>query len=149
MAKPTTLRSTKLLIELGDGANPEVFAAPCALTTKGLNFSATTTDTELPDCDDPDAATWTDRAVDALSAGVTGSGTLAMDALATWRTWFLSAANKNIRVKLDLPQASGGGYFAMSAVLSGFNLAGQGKGLATIEVTIGSSGEVSWVAAGA
>lgn len=149
MARPTTLKGSKFLIEVGNGADPEVFGAPCALTTKGINFSGSANEFNVPDCDDPDAATWTDRVVGALSAGVTGSGTLAMEALATWRTWFLSAAGKNIRVTLNVPQASGGGYFAMSAVLTGLNLGAELKGLATIEVTIASDGEVTWVPAGA
>lgn len=144
MARPTTLRGSKLLIQLGDGASPEVFAAPCAISTKALNFTASANEFNVPDCDDPDAATYTDRVVSALSAGVTGSGTLAMGALETWREWFFSAAAKNIRVKLDTTGANGGGYFAMSAVLTTFNITGEVGGLTQIEVEMASNGEVTW-----
>jgi predicted secreted protein len=135
------MKGSKFLIQLSDDASPETFAAPCALTTKGIDFSAESNDFNVPDCDDPDAATWTERVVSALSAGVSGSGTLAMESLETWREWFLSGAEKNIRVKLD---HADGGYFAMSAILTGFNLGGNQGELATIEVTIASNGEVTW-----
>jgi hypothetical protein len=36
MARPTTLRGSKLLLKLGDGASPETFVAPNALTTKSF-----------------------------------------------------------------------------------------------------------------
>jgi predicted secreted protein len=148
MARPKTLRGSKVLIQL-ESDTPGTFVAPCALTTKGIDLSAESNDFNVPDCDDPDAATWTERVVAALSAGVSGSGTLAMDSLATWREWFLSAAEKNIRVKLDATLANGGGYFAMSAVLTGLNIGGNQGELATIEVTIASNGEVTWTDAAA
>ena len=148
MARPKTLKGSKVLIELGDGGSPSaVFDALCALSAKGVKFSAETNDFNVPDCDDPDAPSWTERVVGALSAGVTGSGTLAMESLATWRAWFLTGTEKNIRVKLDAAPGDGGGYFAMSAVLSGLNVSGNQGELAQIEVTIASNGEVTWVPA--
>lgn len=148
MARPTTIKGSKFLIQL-ESDTPGVFVAPCALTTKGIDFSAESNDFNVPDCDDPDAPTWTERVVSALSAGVSGSGTLAMESLSTWREWFLSGLEKNIRVKLDKPLADGGGHFAMSAVLTGFNLGANQGELATIEVSIASNGEVTWTDAAA
>lgn len=145
MARPTTIKGSKFLIELGDGASPETFDAPCALTTKAINFTATTNDTNVPDCDDPDAATWTERVVAALSAGITGSGTLAMESLVTWRAWFLSGLEKNIRVHIVDDNNVDPGYFAMSAVLTTFNLGANQGELATIEIGADSNGEVTWV----
>lgn len=149
MAQPKVIRGSKFLIMLGNGAGTEVFAAPCALNSKGINLSADTNDTNIPDCDTPDAATWTGRVISALSAGVSGSGTLALESLATWRTWFLSAASKNIRVKVDVPLADGGGHFAMAAVLTSFNLGANQSEYATIEIEIQSDGGVTWVPASA
>ena len=148
MARPTTIKGSKLVIQLGDGASPETFTAPCALTTKGINFSAATNDFNVPDCDDPDAATWTERVTSALSAGVPGSGTLAMESFDEWRTWFLSGLEKNIRVVVDTDEGLNAGYFSMSAILTTFNVGGNQGELATIEVDIASNGEVTWTAAG-
>lgn len=139
MARPTTIKGSKFLIQIED--TPGVYVAPCALTSKSIDFSAESNDFNVPDCDDPDAPTWTERVVSALSASVSGSGTLAMESLATWREWYRSGLEKNIRVKLD---HASGGYFAMSAILTGFNLGGNQGELATIEVTIASNGEVTW-----
>jgi predicted secreted protein len=147
MAKPTTIKGSKFLIQLED--TPGVFVAPCALTTKGIDFSAETNDSNVPDCDDPDAPTFTERTISALSASISGSGTLAMESLATWRTWFESGLEKNIRVKVDATLANGGGYWAMSAVLTGFNLGAPLKDLMTVEVAIQSNGAWTWTDAGA
>jgi len=146
MARPTTIKGSKFLIQLGDGASPETFDAPCALTSKSINFSAASNEFNVPDCDDPDAATWTERVISALSAGVSGSGTLAMESLADWRTWFLSALEQNIRVIVDSDEGAGAGFFEMSAILSSFNLGANVGELATIEVEIASNGEVTWTA---
>lgn len=148
MARPTTIKGSKFLIQLGDGASPETFDAPCALTSKSINFSASSNEFNVPDCDDPDAPTWTERVVSALSAGVSGSGTLAMESLIDWRTWFLSGLEKNIRVIVDSDDGSGAGYFEMSAILSSFNLGANQGELATIEVEIASNGEVTFTATG-
>jgi hypothetical protein len=103
----------------------------------------------VPDCDTPDDPTWTTRVVSALSGGVTGSGVLALESLDTWRDWFLSGLAKNIRVKIDVVLASNGGYFAMSAVLTTFNIGADQNGLITVEVGISSNGEVTWTDAAA
>ena len=150
MARPTTILGSKFLIQLGDGAEPtEVFVAPCALTSKGINFSAETNDFNVADCEDEDAAVWTERVVSALSAGVSGSGTLATESLDLWEDWFLSAAAKNIRVKIDTTLAKGGRHYAMSAVLTSFNITANTGELAQIEVEIASNGEVVSVPASA
>jgi hypothetical protein len=145
MAKPDTMRGSHLLILLGDGASPEIFASPCGLTTKAINMEASTNDFNVPDCADPDAPSWTERIVDALSAAVPGSGVLNLSDLADWREWFLSGLPRNIQVSLNESLALGGGYFEMSSVLTTFNLSGNQGELAQIEVAIQSNGEVTWV----
>lgn len=147
MAKPDTMRGSHLLIMLGDGASPETFASPCGLTTKAINFDATTNDFNVPDCADPDAPSWTERVVDALSATIPGNGVLSLADLADWRDWFFSGLPRNVQVSVDETLASGGGYFQGSAVLTTFNIGGNQGELATLEIAIQSNGEVSWVPA--
>ncbi|QPC43489.1 phage tail protein [Kaustia mangrovi] len=153
MARPTTLSGSKLLIELGDGnvdPGPEEFAAPCALNSTGINLSGTTQDFEIADCDDLDAPVFVERVISALSAGVSGSGTLAMESFDEWRDWMLSGVAKNIRVKLDTTLANNGGYFSMSAVLTTLNITRENvKGLVQVEVELSSNGEVVWTDASA
>lgn len=145
MARPTTIKGSKFLIELGDGASTESFDAPCALNTKGINFSAASNEVNVPDCDDPDAAVWIERVVSSLSASVPASGTLALESLEVWRDWFLSALEKNIRIRIVDQNAVQPGYFAMSAILTTFNIGANQGELATIEISADSNGEVTWV----
>jgi hypothetical protein len=108
----------------GDGASPEVFTKhDCGLTSKGFARSAKTSDTEVPDCDDPDAAVWTERNVTSLSGSVTGSGVLAVDSLSFWDDWFESGIAKNCRVVMDLPGGAAA-YYEGRLVLTKHEVAG-------------------------
>lgn len=147
MAQPTTVNGSKLLIMLGDGNSPQTFVAPCGLTTKGINFAAASNEFNVPDCADPDAPMWTERVISALSAGVSGSGIMAMESYDEWRNWFLSGLSKSVHVSINEPLAAGGGYYSMRAILTGFNTTGNQGEKINLEVTIQSDGEVTWVPA--
>lgn len=144
MAKPTTIPWHALSIWPGDGASPEDFtSAVCGLNTKSFGISATTSDQEVPDCDDPSAAVWIERTTRALSSEVSGSGTMAQETLATWRTWMLDAEAKNVRIVVGVSPA---GYFAGSYVLTNFELSGSlNDGKVQVSVTMQSDGPVTWV----
>jgi hypothetical protein len=147
MAQPKTIKGSKVLILLGDGTTPtEVFAAPCGLTTKGITFTAESNDQNVPDCDDPDAPTFTARVIATLSAAINGAGILALESLEDWREWFDSGLEKNIRLKLDAA-APEGGYYQMSAVLTSFAIGGNQGELATVDVGILSNGAWAWTPA--
>lgn len=148
MAPPKTAPWYKMLIQVGDGADPEVFSAPCGLTTRGINFSAETSDTTVPDCEDPSLPSWTERVARALSAGISGSGVLALATHETWRQWFLSGEARNCRMKLDVPVGDGGGHYEGRFVLTTFNLgASEDDGKISVEVELQNDGAVVWVAA--
>lgn len=145
MAKPTTLSAAKLLVMIGNGAGPEVFTAPCGLTSRGINFSKDSNDTQVPDCDDPDAPVWIERVTTSLSAEITGSGVLAKEALATWRDFFFSTESKNLQIKLD--GGTGWGHWAGAFLCTAFNVTGELGDKVSVEVTFANDGEVEWVAA--
>ena len=148
MALAKGVKGTKVLIQIGDGADPEVFAHPCLIsTTRGIQFTSTTSDINLPDCDSPDAPAWLGRVVDGLSAQITGEGALHVPNVDTFWSWFTSGESKNIRANIDAPAADGGGYWEMKAVLTGFNVNGDRNNYAQASVTIASDGLVTWVPA--
>lgn len=148
MAQPKTATWSKLLVQLGDGAVPETFAQPCALVSRGFNVAADTTDSDVPDCDNPDAPTWVQRTIRSFSGEISGEGVLALVSHATWRTWFLSGLAKNVRVKLDVPLADGGGYYAGAFLLTKFALSGnKGDGKVGVSITLVSDGVIAWVPA--
>lgn len=102
----------KLLLQFGDGAVPEVYTHACTVnTTREFTIEAATVDTPISDCENEDAPAWIERFVDTLSAGISGAGTMDPLSWGSLREKMLSAEPFNVRVKLDIPLAAGGGYF--------------------------------------
>lgn len=148
MAKPTTYAASKLYVSLGNGATPtEVFTAPCGLTTRGITFSKETNDTTVPDCDDPDAPSWTERGVRALSAEFSGSGVLAAEAFPAWRAAYELTLSRNARVGLNVPLVQAGGYWMGKFHLTAFGVTGDLGDKVNVNVTMISDGVVTWVPA--
>lgn len=147
MALPSTRKFGQFKIYLGNGAVPEVFSVPCGFTEKALSISKDLIDTTVPDCDDPDAASWLGRDVRTISASVNGSGVLAMEALATWRAWAVSSLTKNVRIELSGTGAQGGGYFTGAMHLASFEITAALGEKVQVAVTLESDGALTWVAA--
>lgn len=148
MAKPTTVAFGEFFIVVGDGNSPEQFAAPCGLTSKSFNQTANTQDTTVPDCDDPDAPAYIERAVDSLSSEISGDGVLALESHNTvWQPWFASAAEKNVRIGLGaIPDVAVGGYYEGPFLLTALNMAADRGQKMRGAVTLVSAGEWSYVA---
>lgn len=144
MAAPTVLAGTKLLILIGNAASPEVFAEPCGLTTKSFDLAAATNATLIPDCASPEAPAWEAKTVSSLSATVTGSGVMAVEAHATWEAWFMSAVAKNAQIKLDA--TAGMGYYGGSFLLSAFKYTGARGQKVTVDLTMVNDGALTWTA---
>lgn len=142
MAKPTVLPGTKLLLLVGDGASPEIFAEPCGLTTKSFDLSASTNTTVLPDCVDPEAAAWEATDINALSASGSGTGVMAIESFKKWNDWFLSTEGKNMQIKLDHADL---GHYLGSFKLTSFKLAGTRGNKVTVDMSFKNDGEVTWV----
>lgn len=142
MAKPTTVKAVDMLILIGDGATPtEAFTAPCGLTTRGFTLSANSNEVQVPDCDDPDAPAWVERAVATMSGQVTGNGVMAKESFTLWRDWALSGLAKNARVQLVEP---GMGYYSGAFILSNFQLSGDNGDKVKVDITMDSDGQVIW-----
>jgi hypothetical protein len=142
MAQPTVIAGTKLLILVGNGATPEVFSQPCGLTTRNFDLAASTNSTLIPDCDDPEAPAWEAKDVNALSATISGSGVMAIEAFPTWKDWFMNAQSKNIQIKLDDPAL---GYWQGSFIMSSAKFTGVRGQKVNIDCTMVNDGAVSWV----
>lgn len=143
MARPTTLRGTKLLIKLGNGASPETFTAPCALVTKSLSRSAGLNEFNLEDCDNPDAPIWTERVKGALTGSVSGSGTLAKESLDAYEDFFAAVESRNVQVTLDFsgdPRTYQGAFH-----LATLNITGEQDGLVQVEIELQSDGVIEIV----
>lgn len=144
MARPTTLSGSKVLLKISDGSSPLAFIAPCALTTKSNAFSASTNESIVPDCDDPDLPAWVERDVSSLSSTISGSGVLAMESLEEWQEFFTSGTARFVRFELSIAGASGGGYWQGEYILSSFSVSGERGNKAQVEIELVSDGEVAW-----
>ena len=147
MAQATPVNFGDIEVLLGDGADPEVFTAPCGLTSLTETTNVESNTTNIPDCDDPDLASW--LAVDEVSRQkvVSGTGVLAQEAFETWRAWDLAGGAKNVRVRYNIPANAGGGYIQGSAILSTFEKTGERGRKWQISVGVTFDGKPTWTAA--
>ena len=151
MAPPKTMSGRQLLVQISDGADPEVFAHDCLINTeRGIAFASETNREMIPDCDDPDAPGWSEVTVSGQSATITGAGRLHTASVSEWFDWFTSGAAKNVRVLLNgVSLANGGGHWAGAFKLTSWEVTGPETGRAAVSVTLESDGVVTWVDASA
>lgn len=150
MAQPRTLSFSNFKIWISDTDSPGVFTAPCGFREKSLTITAETSETNVPDCDNPEDPAWIERAVTALSAAVNGNGVMAMASLTTWRTWMLAANARTVRVELNDTGANGGGYYEGDALIVSLGheaALGTEAGKVQLPVQLLSTGEWTWTAA--
>lgn len=145
MAQAQTFRFSGVRVLLGNGATPEVFAAPCGFTERSLALTKELGSTNVPDCTDEDAAPWTERDVTAKSAEIAGQGVLDAAAVVIWQERFANDASGNARVELWRNGAKVGHWLGAFHIESLELGATQGE-RATIQVSMQSDGAVAWTA---
>lgn len=144
MTAPTTIRGSRLLIKIGDGADPEVFTHPCSINAeRGIEFSAEMTTTNVPDCDDPEAAQWTGREKKGKSATITGQGVLNASDQDLYFEWFDSEDTKNVKVADTISGASGGRIYTGAFHLTRFRKTGTVGDKVQVEITLESDGAIT------
>lgn len=149
MALVKYLKGVQLLIEVSDMGGTPVFAHPCLINAnRQLSITAEMNDVVVPDCADPDLMAWTVREKRALSATITGAGVLHTPDVEEYFDWVTSSAAKDVRAKLNgVTALNGGGHVAGSFHLSQFDFGGDRGGLTECNISLPSTGALSWVAA--
>jgi len=84
MAQATSFKHDKVVVLLGNDADPIVYTAPCGFTEKSLSFEKEQATTAIPDCTDVGAADWEEHDPIARRVTISGNGVLAEESLATW-----------------------------------------------------------------
>lgn len=143
--KPTVLPGTALLILVGNGGSPEVFATPCGLTNKSFNLTASTSSTVIPFCDDPAAAAWESKDISSLTAQCSGSGVMATESFQVWNDWFLGGEPLDVQIKIDDGRGHFLGHYEGAFILSSFKLTGTRGQKITVDVTLDNDDIVAWV----
>ena len=151
MAAVKAMNGTSLLVQIGDGGSPEVFAHDCLINTeRGIAFASETNRQVIPDCDTPEAPAWSVVNKDGLSATITGAGMLHTASVPDWDAWFNSDDAKNVRVLLNgVTLVNGGGHWAGAFKLTAWEITGTRNEKAQVSVTLESDGAVTWVNAAA
>lgn len=143
MAKPTTYKGSLVAIYL-ETATPDTFAKPCGLNNVNITFNKSSQDTNVPDCEDPEAPQWVERDVESLDMAVTGEGVLAAEALDTWWDAFASTDTVNARIYVGGQTDIVNGHFWEGAFhLNSFAVTGQTGQRAQVSISLASSGEVT------
>lgn len=146
MADAKTVRGTKLLIKVSDGATSPAFAHPCLINTdRGIAFTAETNDVIIPDCSDPDLMAWAAREKVSLSAQITGAGTLHTLNTEEYFNWVKAADPKAVRVEFSgVSAGDGGGYWSGNFHCTQFEVNGTRGNRAQCAITLVSTGSVAW-----
>lgn len=148
MAQAKTVSGSSLLIMIGDGATPtEAFAHPCLINSqRAIQFSAETAETNVPDCDNPEAIAWIECEKRSVSAQISGEGVLNTPDTEEYFNWVKGETTKHVRAKLNgVTGANGGGYMAGSFHCTAFELSGNRGEKVNCSITLLSSGAVTWV----
>lgn len=145
MAAVKTLNGEQLLVQIEWTPASGTFAHDCLINTeRGIQFSADMQEFTIPDCVTPEDPAWKVTEKDGLSATVSGAGMLHTSSVEAFFNWFKSKDTLNCRVKVNVAGADGGGYWAGAFHLSAFSITGTRKEKATAEVSLTSSGAITW-----
>lgn len=144
MTTATTVRGSQLLIKVGDGGDPEVFAHPCSINAeRGLAFAAETRNNNVPDCDDPEAVVWQGTEKASKGATITGSGTLNAEDQDLFDDWFNDESPKNVQVVTNITGATGGRKYSGAFHLTQFEITGNLGEKVQCRITLVSDGAVT------
>lgn len=121
MATIDPIRFSDLTLMLGDGAEPEVFTAPCGLTDYTWTTSIQTNDEDLPDCENPDAPGYQSPNVVSTGDQLTSTGFVDAESHELWLEFARSGEPRNVRlVYAKGTNAAGGrnGYYQGPVVIT-------------------------------
>lgn len=145
MAQGTPVYFSDQVILLGDGAEPEVFTAPCGITSVTKTTNKETGTVNMPDCDDPDLPGWLRIYLISNQMVLSGSGTVALESLDRWSDWDIAGDMKNVRFYRDIAAGVGGGYFVGPALLTQWEEAAEARAPYTFTFGITFDGQPTWV----
>ena len=123
-----------ILVQVGDGEDPEVFAHDCLINAeRGITLTANTIAQVVPNCTNPSAPGKTVRSVESIDSTISGGGKMHSSSVKTWMDWLNSGLPKNIRVKHNV---TGSWQVAGSYLLTSFSANGTPKNHSECQVTL-------------
>jgi hypothetical protein len=139
MTAVSVFEGQSVLVKIGDGASPEVFAHDCMINlTRGFTIDANMIEEEVFDCDAPDAPAVIYRLKRSVSISVTGTGKCHKTSLSTWLAYAKSASAKNVKIEIA---GTGGQRITLAMHCGSFGIEGEPKNYATANVSLASHGD--------
>lgn len=132
----------KVLVKVGDGAQPEVFAHPAVInTSRAITGTVNVETDELVDLADQEAIAQTARRARSIDWKIDGAGLIDDEDTLEWLQWVGAGTSKNIIVT--------DGNFKISGpfILTSFSITGERTKLVECQITLECSGPVAVVAA--
>jgi predicted secreted protein len=134
----------QLLVQLGNGATPEVFASTATINTnRAIDMSAVASVTELADTVTPSNPAITYRQIKSYDLKVTGAGVADAPSILALINWWQSGARKNVKLIQNLTGAQGGFTFALPMVITQMQLAGVRGDMQTFTCTLEGAGAMT------
>lgn len=128
-------------IQIGDGADPEVFAPKCTLnSSRGFTLTGETTTRNLPDCENDLLPSKTKVYVTAVGGEISGAGVLEKGDDKFFADWLNAGTAKNIKVRVG---GSGGTQYACAAKITSMSVSAETKDVVNCEITIVADGAVT------
>lgn len=138
-------QTTRLIVQVGDGADPEVFAFTCGANTFGISLTNNLGENVVLDCDNPlDVPAVIVRHLESQDTSVTIAGMVTTEAWPTWREWSDGGTEKNIKLFLDESAANNGGYWILPAYLADYELTKESSSKVQFSATISGAGQRVW-----
>lgn len=133
-----------LLVKIGDGETPEVFANLCGLNSKSLTINNSAIDVTTPDCTAPEGALWTETLNGLKNVSISGDG-LFEDSVAEARMNTIAmGADNTCNFEVVIPDfGSYSGAFRLASV----DFGGETEGGVTYSLSLESNGAITFVAA--
>lgn len=148
MAQAKTMPGSSLFIKVEITPGSGIYTHPCLINAqRGIQFTAETADTNVPDCDDPEKISWVEREKRSLSAAINGEGVLNTPDSDDYFSWFEDEDPRNVRVTENgVTGANGGGAYHGSFHLTSFEVSGDKGTKASASIALQSTGAVERVA---
>jgi hypothetical protein len=142
MATPNTMKFGDGMFYLGTNDVTPVYTKLCGVTAWNISFSKETTDSSVPDCDDPDLPIWNQTDVTGQGVSISIEGFAVPEAQAMIETATLSTVS--VPVRLYIKNAGSGGatpdkLYSLKAHIT-HEISGELKNRPVIKLTVTGDG---------
>lgn len=128
MAEPEyveVVSGESILVQIGDGADPEVFAHDCMINgSRSFERTASVTEQSIPRCDDPSQPDKIVRRVDSTDSSIGGSFKVHSSSMLAW----MQRVGQTINVRV---RQAGVWRVAGAYILQSFSVEAEARGYAT------------------